>query len=82
MNISESTSETASKSGAVDSEAQIEPVSIEIVDTNKLEAHDANVVDWDGPQDPENPQNWTSGKKWTHIILVSLFALVTNSKQL
>ncbi|KAJ0109637.1 hypothetical protein J7T55_014199 [Diaporthe amygdali] len=78
MNISESTSETASKSGAVDSEAQIEPVSIEIVDTNKLEAHDANVVDWDGPQDPENPQNWTIVKKWTHIILVSLFALVTN----
>ncbi|KAI1456330.1 putative MFS multidrug transporter [Annulohypoxylon moriforme] len=36
-----------------------------------------NVVDWDA-NDPSNPHNWTSGKKWQHIILVSLLALVTN----
>lgn len=38
---------------------------------------DANNVDWDGPQDVENPQNWPSRKKWAHIIVVSLFALIT-----
>lgn len=38
---------------------------------------DANIVDWDGPQDITNPQNWPSPKKWAHIIMVSLFALVT-----
>ena len=30
-----------------------------------------NIVDWDGPQDPQNPQNWTSTRKWRIIILVS-----------
>lgn len=79
---SESTSETASKSGAVDTEAQISPTSVEAVKsipTTKHEAHDnTNIVDWDGPQDPDNPQSWSSGKKWAHIIMVSLFALVTN----
>ncbi|ROV93375.1 hypothetical protein VMCG_08407 [Cytospora schulzeri] len=42
---------------------------------NKLE--DTNIVDWNGPQDAANPQNWTNSKKWVHIIMVSLFALVT-----
>lgn len=23
---------------------------------------DSNVVDWDGPNDPENPLNWPTGK--------------------
>lgn len=74
MTGSESTSETASKSGAVDSEAQVAPTPVE----TKSEAPDANIVDWDGPQDPANPQNWSLRKKWAHIIMVSLFALVTN----
>ena len=30
-----------------------------------------NIVDWDGPQDPQNPQNWTSTRKWIIITLVS-----------
>ena len=30
-----------------------------------------NIVDWDGPEDPQNPQNWTSLRKWTIIILIS-----------
>lgn len=80
MTSSESNSETASKSGAVDTEAQVAPISqVETVGSpTKSEAHDANIVDWDGPHDPNNPRNWTKGKKWAHIIMVSLFALVTN----
>lgn len=38
---------------------------------------DPHLVDWDGPGDAANPQNWPAGKKWLHIIVVSLFALVT-----
>lgn len=38
---------------------------------------DPDLVDWDGPDDKANPQNWTVGKKWLHIVIVSLFALVT-----
>lgn len=36
---------------------------------------DPNVVDWDGPNDPENPLNWSSSKKNMHVIIVSLFSL-------
>ena len=35
-------------------------------------ATDANIVDWDGADDPENPQNWSSKKRWTIISLVSV----------
>ena len=31
----------------------------------------ARIVDWDSPQDPANPQNWTGARKWMIIILVS-----------
>lgn len=30
-----------------------------------------NIVDWDGSQDSQNPQNWMNSRKWTIIILVS-----------
>ncbi|KAK2612517.1 MFS transporter fsa7 [Conoideocrella luteorostrata] len=39
---------------------------------------DPDVVDWDSPDDPANPLNWTSAKKNLHVILVSLFTLVAN----
>jgi hypothetical protein len=31
---------------------------------------DPNLIDWDGPNDPENPQNWPARRKW--IITVSM----------
>ncbi|KAH8204083.1 hypothetical protein TruAng_001765 [Truncatella angustata] len=36
------------------------------------------IIDWNGPDDAANPQNWPSGKRWSHIVVVSLLALVTN----
>ncbi|EPE36717.1 MFS general substrate transporter [Glarea lozoyensis ATCC 20868] len=39
---------------------------------------DPNIVDWSGPDDVEDPHNWSSSRRWAQIILVSLFALVTN----
>ncbi|KAI2621772.1 MFS general substrate transporter [Hypoxylon sp. NC1633] len=39
---------------------------------------DSNVVDWDGPNDPANPLNWPSLKRWLHITYVSLFVLYAN----
>jgi hypothetical protein len=38
---------------------------------------DANVVDWDGTNDATNPHNWPSRKRWAHVILVAILALVT-----
>lgn len=31
----------------------------------------AHPVDWDGPHDPNNPQNWKGTRKWVIIVLVS-----------
>jgi hypothetical protein len=38
---------------------------------------DPNVVDWDGTNDPENPQNWPEKKKWTVVAVMSVMTLVT-----
>ena len=33
------------------------------------------VLDWDGPDDPENPHNWPVGKKIMHIIAPAVISL-------
>lgn len=30
-----------------------------------------NMVSWDGPDDPENPINWSDRSRWGHVALVS-----------
>ncbi|KZP31926.1 MFS polyamine transporter [Athelia psychrophila] len=48
--------------------------------------NDVLIVDWDGPDDPENPKkcahlnllfSWTMRRKWTTTALVSLFTFIT-----
>jgi len=44
----------------------------EVADNRKVEesknkeqeAKDPNLIEWNGPDDPENPLNWPNGKKW------------------
>jgi MFS transporter, DHA1 family, multidrug resistance protein len=31
---------------------------------------DPNLIEWDGPEDPENPMNWPTSKKW--IVTIAL----------
>lgn len=38
---------------------------------------DPNVVDWEGPDDPANPHNWSQGKKVMTVALVSSITFVT-----
>ncbi|EXJ62308.1 hypothetical protein A1O7_02742 [Cladophialophora yegresii CBS 114405] len=38
---------------------------------------DPDIVDWDGPDDPENPLNWPSRKKWANIAFLSMITLLT-----
>lgn len=38
---------------------------------------DPNVVDWDGPDDPESPYNWPKSKKWRNGAALSAFTLIT-----
>lgn len=35
----------------------------------------ANIVDWDGPDDPQQPLNWSKSKKNVQLTVVSLFTL-------
>ncbi|KAF6806648.1 transporter C1529.01-like protein 3 [Colletotrichum sojae] len=46
-------------------------------DAAKEADRDPNVVDWDGPDDPQNPKNWPSSKKWFNIATISMMTLVT-----
>ncbi|OQD69968.1 hypothetical protein PENDEC_c028G00550 [Penicillium decumbens] len=43
----------------------------------KEEARDPNIVDWDGPDDPENPLNWTAKRKVTATVSIALITLLT-----
>lgn len=36
-----------------------------------------NVIDWDGPDDPQNPRNWPAWKRLTQVGLASAFLLTT-----
>jgi len=59
------------------SEDVINSVALEagLVDSEK--PADADIVDWEGPDDPTNPINWPSRKRWAHAITVSVLALIT-----
>ncbi|GAB7359247.1 hypothetical protein MBLNU230_g5904t1 [Neophaeotheca triangularis] len=38
---------------------------------------DPNLVTWDGPNDPENPRNWSMKRKWTATFLVGCFTFIS-----
>lgn len=42
------------------------PIDVEKAQVPSLAA--SNGTDWDGPDDPENPQNWPAWKRHMHII--------------
>lgn len=45
--------------------------------TEKPIEHDPNIVDWDGPDDVENPQNWPLRKKFVSVAIVSFITLLS-----
>ncbi|KZV76811.1 MFS polyamine transporter [Peniophora sp. CONT] len=38
---------------------------------------DMLILDWDGPDDPGNPRNWTAFKKWRAMLIVSSFTFIS-----
>jgi hypothetical protein len=42
-----------------------------------IEENDPNTVFWDGADDPENPLNWTSFRKWGTVVVVSAITFLT-----
>ncbi|KAJ6585510.1 MFS polyamine transporter [Mycena capillaripes] len=51
-------------------------VEISDVETEKKDDSDI-VVDWEGPDDPLNPKNWSRNKKWAATLVVSSFTLIS-----
>jgi hypothetical protein len=43
----------------------------------KEEPVDPNIVNWDGPNDPANPMNWTKSTKIAAMAIVSLNTLLS-----
>lgn len=39
---------------------------------------DPNLVDWAGPDDPETPTNWASGRKYAIIAIISSITFLTS----
>ncbi|KAJ2898785.1 MFS transporter prlG [Zalerion maritima] len=39
---------------------------------------DPNILDWDGPDDPQNPMNWPRYQRVGHVVLVSAITLTLN----
>lgn len=37
----------------------------------------SNIVDWDSPEDPSNPVNWSAGLKWGNVAVVSAITFIT-----
>lgn len=50
---------------------------IPAVDQSQSPDEDDSLVWWDGPDDPANPQNWSTRKKWLNIGLCSAITFVT-----
>ncbi|KAH8899812.1 MFS multidrug transporter [Thozetella sp. PMI_491] len=38
---------------------------------------DENLVTWDGPDDPTNPRNWSSSRKWMITFVTSCFTFIS-----
>jgi hypothetical protein len=64
-----------------------ETIDVERGPTTDIEKHDTeqvvdgprdpNIVDWDGPDDPENPLNWTKKRKVSATVSIALITLLT-----
>ncbi|RDW82201.1 MFS general substrate transporter-65 [Coleophoma cylindrospora] len=44
--------------------------------TPEEQQRDPNLVEWDGPNDPGNPMNWSVGKKWIVTIALGFLTFV------
>ncbi|KAI4191612.1 MAG: hypothetical protein LQ346_004712 [Caloplaca aetnensis] len=45
--------------------------------TKSAKSKDPNLVTWDGPDDPENPKNWSTKRRWAATIVVSSFTFIS-----
>jgi hypothetical protein len=60
----------------LDQPTKTEPAVLEAGSPTTDQKIDDDIVDWDGPDDATNPLNWTKGKRWAHIIMVTILGLI------
>lgn len=41
------------------------------------EEKDPNIIDWNGPDDPDKPINWPTKKKWPNVAVISALTFLT-----
>lgn len=58
-------------------EVDIEKEAPGLEDGTRESPRDPNIVDWDGPDDPENPLNWTAKRKVTATMSIALITFLT-----
>jgi hypothetical protein len=46
-------------------------------ETGQAQPLDPNIVDWDGPDDPNMALNWSKKKKWGTVTMLSALTFVT-----
>lgn len=46
-------------------------------DGERQQPRDPNIVDWEGPDDPENPLNWPFRKKVVATVIIASITFVT-----
>lgn len=47
------------------------------VGAQPTEPVDPYIVDWDGPDDPQNPRNWSEKLKWGNIAVIASITFLT-----
>ncbi|KAJ7715688.1 MFS general substrate transporter [Mycena metata] len=53
------------------------PDSLSSPDTSRALNMPPSIVSWDGPEDRENPRNWSNHRRWTVTVVVSFFTFIS-----
>ncbi|CAN6625606.1 polyamine transporter 1 [Trichomonascus vanleenenianus] len=66
-----------SKASAVYAESAPGRATAGIADGSEYQGIDPELVTWDGPDDPENPRNWSFREKWVCTGIVGFYTMVS-----
>ena len=69
--------EDSAYSHDVEKQPDLNNSALDIASHDEKALQDPNIVDWDGPDDPENPLNWSSSKKLVAMTIVSLVTMLS-----
>ena len=65
-----------SQNGSISEHAERD-VEAQQTDEKEPSSTDPNIVDFDGPNDPENPLNWPASRKNMNITLIALITFLS-----